>query len=281
LKRLLLFSLTVLTLGCNESRNVWNELSQAEKDELQRRYAEKCNTDKAPTFATWKRESNLAFTSGDYARNKMLKAEFKATGTTYTSKLQVWRQTPNDLYFLVFNEDSGTSLYFLRINRAQNEAIINDLQQDHCKQYYDPTNVGSSGPFSATLKFERPAAGGKKTEYTDAYSMSFSFPAYFLSYHLSRTEKLLRTDGTTESTKSWTSARLTWVTDADAGTLDPNPGTYAGANFCTVAQTLPSEDPQVDPARYTLRKIVLDRDTDSRGFRLNCQATLPGDWTGF
>lgn len=185
---LLLLPVLFLTVSCTEEEiNGFDSLTAEEQQTIRDRGTSSCREKVGPSFERFKQESHKSFTSSAFARGKTLIYELKEGETIVkTVELKVWKQTIDDLYFIVSDSKASTD-YFLRINKADNEKMISNLFDAHCSRAEGYTsNVGNNGPLTVVNEYELPKAPNMEI-YKDTYSLAFSRPALLGSFSISRT----------------------------------------------------------------------------------------------
>lgn len=267
-----LVALLLILVGCNKSTNEWDELTEAERRIIRQRQNAACRSEVTDNYQKFKDSSAATFTSSAYQRNDSYKVLFKeGSSTKKTTNLQVWKQdTSNEvIYFYVSETLIGTSSYFLKLSRTQNEEIIDDLLDDHCGRVYE----SSAGSTSVTAKYEFDL-NGEIDNYTDTYTLNYSKLAYFAAHSLARKYVKKDTDGDVTSTTNYTSELTTdaltdFVSTNYADTYVNTSGTTVNRytqNFCEITYTT-----------GTIYRFV----QDGAGFKLNCTTVYPdiaGGW---
>lgn len=268
----LLFILSLLFMAaCNESEQVWDELTPYEQSLVRQRGRSQCLTENRDNYNKFKSESLKIFTSSAYARNKSFISTFKENGTVKkTTTLQVWKvdSAAGIIYFYVTEDLLGSSSYFLKLSVTQNDDLIEDLLVDHCDKVY----TSSAGSTSVTVKYEYEP--DSLNELTDNYTFNFAKVPYFSAFTLSRKHIKKKADGKTESTVNYTSTLVNddltdFVTTNFAATYVNGDGATVNRysqNFCEVVYTTGT----------TYRLIQ-----NGIGFKQTCTTTYPdtaGGW---
>jgi hypothetical protein len=182
-----LFLLSLL-LACREEKSIWDSLTQEEKDEITQMATAKCQSEKQSTYERFKRLSNEVFTSTapEYAGGKNgFIYEYKSGDTLVeTIEIRTWKRTTTEYIFYIIEKPQhyAQKEYFLRIGKAINEEMIDDLLLDHCNQ--DPArrikvSGTDAGPLTVTNTFKKGTASGGRIETSFIYSYAFNRLAYF------------------------------------------------------------------------------------------------------
>lgn len=194
-KILLLTPILLLSFSCKQEEiNGFDSLSAEEQQTIRDRGTSSCKEKATPIFNKFKTESNKTFTSSGYARGKVFTYELKEGETVVkTVELKVWKQTTDALYFVV-SDSKASSDYFLRVQKSDNEKIINDLFETHCtRPVLYTSSIGSNGPLTVVNEYELPKAPNMEV-YKDTYSLAFNVPAFLGTYSLTRSLKVEDSD---------------------------------------------------------------------------------------
>lgn len=248
----------LLLASCRKEIANYDKLTAAERAALARRYSAKCTSDSAVEIKNFKRDSNSVFSSSNFSRNKSFKHEYKDGSTImYTIDLQVWKQTSSEIYFVWTETGESEVSKFLRITKAENETMIDNLLSDLCSQKYKGSINNS---VNLTYEYERQVAA-KRIVYTDSVASRYDHPAGFANFTVKRSKKTIEED-VNDVNKSYTSTLV-------AGTLNDlsssNPSAIA-VEYCYFDL--------VDNS-YQFVKSTTERE---RGFRITCTNSLPAGW---
>lgn len=265
MRSLSLLIISFLLAACNQQEiPSYNDLTPAEQAAIESARKDKCLRDYASVYANFKEDTALLFDSDKWVRGKGFYHEYKGKDFTRKVDIRIWKQDRNtdDIYFYITDTLSGSSSYFLKMSRSQNEAILDDVYADHCDRVY--TVTGTTG---LTAKYEYTVTNAPNTDtYTDTYTLSPAYPIFFANFNLARKKVTKNSSGTVTSTLNDTST-LT------AKTFDF--GSYTTAT---------------DAAQYTQKFCLIDEETagvyrfmkaqSTNGFRLQtvCASTPPVDW---
>lgn len=258
----LLLLLTVC--ACRKEKGVWSELTPEEQAAVRERALNTCLRDSTETYDAFRDASSGVFTSTSWQRNDAWKHELK-NGTTVdtTHDIQVWKQTPTELYLVVTRTVGATAAetYYLRITQAANDDMIEDLQRQVCN---GQVSASGTNPIVVKVDYETTVVGGSR-ETSDTYSFSGSFFAYAATaWNVTRTVRALDSEGKVTSTTNLTST-FTAVTNPTP--LSTDPATY-GNRFCDIVE--PAADVSDPAIRYKVPYVVPEPS--------GCATTLPGGW---
>jgi hypothetical protein len=206
LKKLIFPLLILLSTSCKKTVHAWNELSDAERTEINNRAQQNCVATNAAAYEAFLDSSDETFASASFARGVGYERQYKLEGSTNaadTYTMKVWKQdsTNGVLYFYVTQSVStgGEESYFLRIKRTDNEALINQLKSDHCGAVYTSMTTGETGPMSLVYDYNSPN-GANTTYFTDTYTFNFTDLGFMGGLRLKRKLVVKDTAGTPQST---------------------------------------------------------------------------------
>ena len=273
MKIFILFSLILLNSSCKQEEiEAYDSLTSAERDAIQNASRDKCISTYSPTYASFKKNSNDVFDSSSYNRELGFYHEYKA-GTEVKRKMdiRVWKRDGNadEIYFYVTETQLASESYFLRITRAQNEEMIDDLLLDHCVR--TPARIYESSMTSSalTVKYEFEKSNAPNTdEYIDTYSLPFTSLAMFANFRLSRKITTRASDGdVVGSAVNYTSTLTTKTYDFEGFNDATNSARYT-QKFCDFQYELPAPDNQY---RFSKESSFI-------GFKINCDTVVPAEW---
>jgi hypothetical protein len=194
---LLIILLTLIS--CREEEGVWDELTPAEQAALRLRAQSKCLSESADAFNTFKSSSNTKFytNASAYAAGVTFNHTFKEGSSTtnlFTHKITIWKITATDVYLLNHIEYTSTDEYqFIKIPKATNEAMIDDLQSRYCDRSTGQDDSFSLSTASRTYKYIKQVTTLKKNTSTFTYDVNL---LVFLSrYKESRSTQLYDSNG--------------------------------------------------------------------------------------
>lgn len=264
--KILLLPLMLLSLvSCREEVSGWDGLTQAERDYLREQAQIQCKANNTVNFNNFKKRSAQIFTSSGYNRGNGFYHEYKE-GDSVKKKIdfRVWKRTPTDMYFYVTENFLGTTNYFLRLRLVDNEDLIDQLLEDYCakERVFTTSSVGTYGPLSVRKDYVIPNPP-HRDEYSDSYTFNFDQPAYFATFTLKRTVKVLDNEGKEVEkqsySSSWTAKNYTFESN------DPTNSTYYSQRFCELQPgnvKLPFEG----EIGYPIQRAA------------DCSNAIPGDW---
>lgn len=275
-KLLIVFLLALLSSCVQEEIQSFNDLSPSEQDAIRQTSYLKCLAQYQIIYNRFKNTSNQVFDSTSYDREKGFYFEYKS-GTEVKKKLdiRVWKRDGNadEIYFYITDTQIGSENYFLRVTRNQNESMIDDLLEDHCrKPSVYTSSTGESGPLSIKYEFERSNAPNTDV-YTDTFSLPFSSLAVFANFRIGRKITTKNSSGeTVGSAQNYTSSLVTKSYDFDGYTI-PTDSTRYTQKFCNLVE----ENVVINGANTTAYRF--SQVPSNLGFRLSCtEGTVPGDW---
>lgn len=279
MKKLLFLSLTILlAFSCKEEEvQTWDDLTEAQKNEIRLRAQKRCEADYLATFNRFKATSSSdVFNSTNYDREKGFHLDYKENDSVKRSvDIRVWKRdsSAREVYFYITETLLGSDSYFLRITGTENDDMIDDLFSVHCDRKNFPafsSTTGDNGPQKVIQEYSV-SNSPNIDEYTDTYELSFSRLAYFANYRLSRTVKQVKADDTDSVVKTinYKSEFKNKSFDFEADIYDAKRTAteyYFTQKFCTI-------EASVTPAGYFPSK-----DPNKFGYTLTCQTTKPADW---
>jgi len=262
-------TLLALALSCkSEEVQKFDELTPDEQAAIRTRGTALCLAANTPIYARFKTNSNGMFVSSTFQRGDGFEFLFKNGATTErTVEIKVWKQTATEVFFYI-TDDQAAGDYFLRIQKTDNETMIDDLLAAHCTRptLYTST-TGDNGPLTMVNDYEIPRAPNNEI-FKDTYTMSFDFPAFFANYRIGRTKR---------------------VEDADENQVGSTV-TYT-STLTAKAYTFTSDNAE-DSAEYNQKFCVINRGSAYRfarernveGFKIDfsnltdCPTTKPVTW---
>lgn len=187
----------VALVSCQTEEGRYDKLTAAQQEIIRNRGTQLCLNEYTSVFDRWKTSSNGIYSSSNFERGDgYYYVQKKDSADERLIDIQVWKQTATEIYFYIKDSRAGSN-YFLRLTKTVNDAMIADMLEAHCargtSRLYVRSTVANNGPASFTYEHEFP---GDPTDevYTDVYSMSFSYPAYFAGFQIQRTAKQLDDD---------------------------------------------------------------------------------------
>lgn len=269
MKSKFIFLSLLIAVSCKtEEVQKFNELTGPEQDAIRTRGTSLCLTANNAIYARFKTRSNGMFGSSSFNRGDGYEFLFKNGGTTErTVEVKVWKQTATEVFFYV-TDDKAAGDYFLRIQKTDNETMVDDLLVAHCSRPVIYTSsTGDNGPLTMVNEYEITRAPNDEI-FKDTYTMSFDLPAFFANYQIGRTKR---------------------VEDADNNQVGSSV-TYT-STLTAKAYTFASDN-ALDSAEYNQKFCVFNRGTAYRfarernveGFKLDysnltdCPTTKPAAW---
>lgn len=191
MKTILALGFLLLFISCKQEEiQSFEDLTQIEQDAIRNASRDKCLSLVAANYTKFKNDSNKVFDSTSYDRERGFYHEYKL-GSEVKRKMdiRIWKRDADadEIYFYITETQLASESYFLRITKAQNEEMIDDLKADHCVR--SPARVYDSTISSASLsvKYEYDKSNAPNTdEYIDTYSLPFSSLAMFANFRLTR-----------------------------------------------------------------------------------------------
>jgi hypothetical protein len=192
--------LVLLTLiSCREEEGVWDQLTDDERTALQARAAQKCLAGSADAFNSFKTNSNSKFytNASAYAAGITFNHSFKegaSSSNLFTHKITIWKITATDVYLLNHIEYTSSDEYqFIKIPKATNEAMIDDLQSRYCDRSASQDENFSLSTSSSTYKYIKQVTSLKKNTHTFTYDVNLL--AFLSRYKESRSTQLYDSNG--------------------------------------------------------------------------------------
>ena len=238
-------ALLLLTVAaCREEEGVWDKLTQAEKDELQRRASSKCFSAEQKDIDDIIKESTSELE--DYERLDTWEISTNASPPV-VNKIHVWKKTATDVYFLYRQSDaSGDFSKFIKVPIAQNAEQYRDLQRKKCalastesssEQRYTSASLSNS---TFTGNYEEGRVIVDDDHYsiqTQSFTYQRAFPAFFGILQKTRVKKTYKDDTdvvTATDTYKWTIKRV-----ADVSSLYENwqHSSFTTPRFCVSSFT--------------------------------------------
>lgn len=255
----------------------FNDLSPSEQDAVRQTSYQKCLAQYQIIYNRFKNTSNQVFDSSSYDREKGFYFEYKL-GSEVKKKLdiRIWKRDGNadEIYFYITDTQIGSENYFLRVTRAQNESMIDDLLEDNCrKPSVYTSSAGDNGPLSIKYEFERSNAPNTDV-YTDTFSLPFSSLALFANFRIGRKITTKNSSGTTVGTaQTYTSSLVTKSYDFEDYST-PTDSTRYTQKFCDLVE----ESVVINGA--TTNAYRFSQVPTNLGFRFSCAVgTVPGGWS--
>lgn len=278
-KVLSLILLFCLTACVQEEIESFDDLTPAEQEAVRQNSYNKCKSAYTNTFERFKDQSNEVFSSGNYDREDGFYHEYKkesSTDANRTLDIRVWKRdaTAGEIYFYITETQLGSSSYFLRVTQSENEAMIDDLLEDHCtKPAIYTSSTSDNGPLSVGYEFNVTNAPNTDN-YVDTYSLPFSELAYFSAYRISRKLTTKDSDGDIVGSEvSYTSTLVSKTYDFGSYS-DYSDNSQYTQKFC-----YPDKELNVLRGSTTLDAYRFSNSGSILGFKLTCvDSTLPVGW---
>lgn len=256
--------LLVVLVACGKTEGVWDELDAADRAAITTRAYNECKADTASDFADFQARSAAVYTSTAWERSDAWKHELK-NGTTVdtTHNIRVWKNAGDELYLLIERViGSNTRVYFLRIPKAINQEMIEDLNEQYCRKQI----AMSTGPSQSSAVEEYIIPSGTNTkEYTDTSTFDHDELAYMGGFWR-RNQVVVTKDDDDDVTNTTTlTSTFSSVSTSGMPALNADYTTYAGATFCDITE--PTEDVSTGIS-FVLPYVVSEA----------CPAALPGTW---
>lgn len=262
---ILAFLVIGLVTACGKTEGVWDELSDADRAAITTRAYAECKAETASDFADFQARSAAVYSSTAWERSDAWKHELKNGATVDTThNIRVWKNAGDELYLLIERViGSNTRVYFLRIPKAINQEMIEDLNEQYCRKQI----ALSTSPSQSTATEEYTVASGTNTkEYTDTSSFDHDELAYMGGFW--RRKQVIVTkddDGDVTNTTTLTST-FSSVSTSGMPALSTDYTTYAGATFCDITE--PTEVVATGIS-FILPYVVSE----------TCPDALPGTWS--
>lgn len=228
-----LISIILLT-GCGETENTFDSLSAAEQANLRERGVKQCLEDNREDFNSFKSQSAEEFT--DLERGDYYLHEVKSGSTVIrTVKIQVWKNTSGNLYFVLSTttlEDSTPSYQFVKLTPAINAEMVDRAASARCSTGTDNVTASSN---SSSITYSKETTvlieGERKTITTKRNTASYQYLALFANYIYTQTVKTLTTDDETTDVADVTTTGTISVQTPITLAYSVYTG-YTGASFC-------------------------------------------------
>lgn len=253
--KFLLVLIPILFLSACTEREIeaYDDLDQAEQDEIRNRGRQQCLEKLTPTYEKFKVDSAQVFSSTGYDRGKGFLYEFAGGSVKKTLDVKIWKRTPLAIYFYISSENEDD--YFLKLSRVENELIIDALLDAHCLRPEIYTSTINSSNLTMKNEYVLPKAPNRE-KFIDTYSMPFNSLAAFANFRISRTRATFdvndtQIDTTTQYTSTRTSKEYTF------NSTDPFSSEY-NQKFCIID----------DSNNYRFPK-----ERGVEGFKYNCTNT--------
>lgn len=169
---------------------MYDRLDAQGQADIQARGTQLCLDANTVIYNRFKTSSNGVFGSSSWTRGNGFEFLFK-NGTTVerTVQITVWKQTATELFFYI-TDDQAPGDYFLRIQKTDNEAMIDDLLAVHClRPALYVSSAGANGPVTMANEYKLPRAPNTEV-YKDTYTLTFDVPAFFANYRINRTKRV-------------------------------------------------------------------------------------------
>ncbi len=277
MKKIFFFIVMSFLLSCvQEEVESFNDLSPSEQEAIRQNSYLKCIAQFQTIYNRFKNNSNQVFDSTSYDREDGFYFEYKlATEVKKKLDIRVWKRDANagDLYFYITDTQIGSENYFLRVTRSQNETMIDDLLEDHCrKPSVYTSSSGDSGPLSIKFEFERSNAPNIDA-YTDTFSLPFSSLAVFANFTIVRKITTKNSNGETVGSAQNFSSSLVSKSYNFEGYTDPTDGSRYTQKFCdVVTETVVINGVTKNAYRFSQVPSNL-------GYRFSCtEGAVPAGW---
>ena len=225
IKLLSLLILVVLVVSCNQEEIAsYNDLTTDEQAAIRSAAKDRCLSESASNFTTFKTNSNAELAA--LARAQYWKVVYTNGAATSTNYLYVWKVTASAVYFLYQQTvESNTTYSFIKMTQAFNGEMIDDLRIQKC----DKTVAVTQSSTSITVKFTDVTSteGTDNYKTTTTYTANSTYPAFFGAIQRAIAKKKLDTNGNVASTES-ISYNITYV--GNNATLNTLYTDYTAAN---------------------------------------------------
>lgn len=286
--RSIAFVFLAALLSCGRTENAYNQLDGQERENLRLRAQTKCLTENDSAFRNFKKLSAEAmFSSDTFERHANWKFKLvndaSATTNEKEGNIQVWNRGADFIVFYVDYIRGGSKDFFVRLDKAQHDLMIDDLKEDFCTRgttatFQTGASISTSGPISVTFKYRTGASDSKISDYYDTYSYNFQEPIFFAGFHMKRRQVQRNIDADGDIDETDTNATTTnWTSSLVGGILPEwqynyDNGLRYAQKFCTFQQV---------NSQYR----VTNNPTDDLGYPLPdvanatiCPSSLPAGW---
>lgn len=207
----------------------YDDLDQAEQDEIRNRGRQQCLEKLTPIYQTFKNESAQVFSSTGYDRGKGFYYEFSGGSVKKALDVKIWKRTPLAIYFYISSESEDD--YFLKLSRVENELIIDALLDIHCLRPEIYTSTIASSTLSMKNEYVLPKAPNRE-KFVDTYNMPFNSLAAFANFRITRTKATFDNEDTQiDTTIQYNSTRTS--KEYTFNSTDPFSSEY-NQKFCLV-----------------------------------------------
>jgi hypothetical protein len=231
---LFILSAMLLTTACEKTIQAGDGLTQAERDYLAQRAAEKCLEDTAKGIEDFQEIS--ADNIMDLERDKAWKYEYKKEANVLeTYSIAVWNVVPPNIYIRLNIVEGGTTYNkFIKISTTANSDMIKTLQTKKCNK--SMTLTMSTSTATATIEDARIDGSEEDTflDVTTAYNFKSTLPAYFGFLDRLITKKTVDDDDAVKKTEKYS-----YVISDNTSAPDQNDvyTTYSNRQYCMVEFT--------------------------------------------
>lgn len=232
MKRLCLILLSCLLLSCEEEIQTYNDLSPAERAEIERRSSEQCFADTQLEFTRFANETNSQLSSYVAGQYWAVKQTGSATSTDY---IYVWKRTGDAVYF-IYKVGTGlnSTSTFVKMTPAFNNAMVIDLQDKRCRKI----GSASSSATAVSLRY----LNEYRVEVNDRYYVDTTYtfdgrlPVFFGVIQQALTERKLKPVAEGDEVASTTNRKYEISYQGyDLSQLGPSYSSYPNARYCGLA----------------------------------------------
>jgi hypothetical protein len=225
-----------LSAACEKQVQVGDELTQAERDYLRQRAAQKCIEQTNDTFKSYERSTNDTMLA--HERNQTWKIEYKKDSTVVeTFYLYVWKVSPPHVYYRLRQTESGTTVNkFYKFDTFANIDMVRNLQKKSCAKSMEISS--NSGAISIQIDDPRVRIDNDSLSEGEVdYRLTTAYPPFLGNLNRKKTVRTLDNDEKVTKTETFD-----YVFSTNTATTQPTSYTdtsIVNRSFCVPTFTSP------------------------------------------
>lgn len=269
MKYLLLLTLILLAVSCEENVPSWDELDAQERQNIRNRSSAKCKTDSEANIK--KHLNNAREKMLGMARKQYWKIEFGenvANSSKETSYIYVWKRVGETVYFI--HRDKSENISFIKMTADFNEKMLRDMLERNCEEDSADNIVVSTGASAASIFIKDRSFASPPDYYKldTTFKTESRYPVFFVRYLYEQKKKKLKESGSSTVTETKTYIAKITATDDDFEDLPASYTGYTDPEFCI-------PDFTADPEAEDVGQIDLNY-SQTQGLALNCVDSVAG-----
>jgi len=209
----------------------WDDLTDAERQELRDRASTKCYSSSNSDLADI--QDKTFDKMADYEPGYHWKIE--VAGQTETDNLYLWKKSGTNFYFLYQTADKNQ---FIKITQGSNSDMLTYLRKMKCDKASDLLVVNLNASSFSIKELDEPGTcSGTRCKVDTTFTGSSSTPAFFGFYQYTKKQELLDDNGNVTSTKDL-AYKISYIGE-EPNNLEDIYTDYNSREYCIYTYALP------------------------------------------